>query len=225
VIHAILFDFDGLIIDTETPIYDAWQRAYGDHGCSLTLEDYAGCLGSNHDVFDPYADLERKAGRKLPWERIKPQISEFYTAAIREQDALPGVRDCLASARAMGLRIGLASSSTREWVTGHLTRLELLPFFDAIRTREDVARLKPEPDLFLAGLKSLGADPDSTFVLEDSPNGILAAKRAGIFVVAVPNGMTRDLPLNEPDMRIESLAHVPLPQLLERISEEKRCCR
>jgi HAD superfamily hydrolase (TIGR01509 family) len=224
VIHAILFDFDGLILDTETPIFTAWQRTYEDHGCSLTVEEYALCLGSNHDVFNPYEDLERKAGRALPWEELRPRISECYSALIQEKDALPGVRECLAQARDLGLRIGLASSSTREWVTAHLTRLELLSYFDAFRTRDDVSRIKPQPDLFLAGLEALGADAGRTFVLEDSPNGILAAKRAGIFVVAVPNTLTRDLHLNDPDLRVNSLADTPLPDLLEKIAEQKRCC-
>ncbi len=222
-IHAVLFDFDGLILDTETPIFTAWRRVYEEHGCTLTLEEYSGCLGSNHDSFSPYADLEKKTGRKLPWEKLRPEISAHYTELINQNDALPGVRECLADAKELGLRIGLASSSTRQWVTAHLTRLELLDYFSAFRTRDDVSRLKPQPDLFLAGLEALGADADATFVLEDSPNGILAAKRAGIFAVAVPNQLTRNLPLNDPDLRLESLADHSLSELLTKIGERKRC--
>lgn len=224
VINAILFDFDGLILDTETPIFTAWQRMYEEHGCALSLDEYAGCLGSNHDAFNPYEDLEQKAGRKLPWDELRPRISLCYTELINQKDAFPGIRQCLGAAREMGLRVGLASSSTREWVTGHLTRLELLSYFDALRTRDEVAKLKPHPDLFLAGLEALGADADETFVLEDSPNGILAAKRAGIFTVAVPNDLTRNLDLNEPDLRLNSLADVSFEELLEQIAEQKRCC-
>lgn len=221
-IQAILFDFDGLILDTETPIFTAWKQIYEEFGCPLTLEEYSGCLGSNHDHFSPYRDLEKKVGKTLPWDELRPRLAACYSELISQNDALPGVREHLAEASEMGLRIVLASSSTTEWVTKHLTRLGLFHHFEAIRTRDDVERLKPEPDLFLAGLEAIGADADAAFVLEDSPNGILAAKRAGIFAVAVPNQLTRALPLNEPDLRLDSLASLSLSELLDKIQEQKR---
>jgi len=222
VINTILFDFDGLIIDTETPIFTAWRQMYEEYGCTLTVEEYSACLGTNHDAFDPYKDLETKAGKILPWDKLRPRISACYTDLINANDALPGIRECLAEARQRGLRLAVASSSTREWVTTHLARLELLPYFDAIRTRDDVTRVKPAPDLFQAGLACLDAHPGETFVLEDSPNGILAAKRAGVFAVAVPNWMTSQLHLNDPDLCIPSLEEVPLEDLLKKIAERKR---
>lgn len=222
---AILFDFDGLILDTETPIFTAWREVYQEHGCSLTVEEYSACLGTNYDAFDPCKDLEAKAGRKLPWDKLRPRISRRYTELIREKDALPGVRQCLEDARERGMRVALASSSTLEWVEGHLTRLELLSYFQAIRTRDDVSKVKPAPELFQAALEAVGAAAGETFVLEDSPNGILAARRAGIFAVAVPNQMTRELDLNEPDLCIPSLEKVPLANLLAQIKERRRGCR
>lgn len=221
---AILFDFDGLILDTEMPIFQAWQETYDQFGCSLTVQEYSSCLGSSFQAFSPYEDLERKSARSIDWEEVRPRIVQRYTDLIARRDALPGIRECLSEAKARGMRIGLASSSTREWVTGHLTRLDLFSGFDVIRTRDDVKNLKPEPDLFLAGLEALGSAAEETFVLEDSPNGILAAKRAGLFVVAVTSQLTRQLPLNGPDLCLETLGEVSLQQLLAMIDEQKRCC-
>lgn len=220
-IQAILFDFDGLILDTETPIFSAWQTIYAEFACSLSLDEYSGCIGASHTAFDPCADLERKCGRPVAREEMQPRAAKLYRELITEKDALPGIREVLAAARQLGIRTAVASNSTREWVEEHLTRLELLPFFNVIRTRDDVARLKPDPELYLEALAALGVKAEQAFALEDSPHGILAARRAGLFAVAVPNELTRALPLNEPDLCLDSLGELPLPALLERVQEQK----
>lgn len=219
-IKAIIFDFDGLILDTETPIYTAWKQLYESHGCLLSVEEYAGCLGSDYHAFNPYEALEAHIGRKPDWGTLRPKMVQTYRSLIDENDALPGVRRLVADAREAGLRMAVASSSTHEWVTGHLNRLGLLEAFELFRTRDDVENLKPAPDLFEAARTALGLKRDEVFVLEDSPNGIRAAKRAGIFCVAVPNTMTRNLPLNDPDLVVASLEEAPLDFLLSRISSK-----
>jgi len=222
VTQAILFDFDGLILDTETPIFSAWQQIYAEFACSLTVADYASCLGSSYHAFNPFHDLQRKSGQVIVEAEIQARLSDIYNALIAQNDALPGIRELLAAAPRLGIRTAVASSSTRNWIETHLTRLGLLSSFEIIRTRDDVERVKPEPDLFLAALEGLGLEADQAIVLEDSPNGILAARRAGIFAVAVPGPLTCDLPLNDPDLRLASLGNLPLPLLLELIQEQKQ---
>jgi HAD superfamily hydrolase (TIGR01509 family) len=139
------------------------------------------------------------------------------TSLILEQPVLPGVLDYLEGARRLGLRVGLASSSSCEWVLGHLSRLGLLNYFHEIRASEDVKRTKPDPALYLQVLHGLGVPAEQGVALEDSPNGILAAKRAGLFCVAVPNALTRRLPLDHADLRLESLADLPLESLLVEV--------
>lgn len=219
-IQAILFDFDGLILDTETPIFSAWQQIYGEFACSLTVAEYASCLGSSYSAFNPYHDLQKKCGQEILETEIQPRLSTIYNDLIAGNDALPGVRAMLQAARLLGIRTAVASSSNRDWIDRHLTRLGLLSSFEIIRTRDDVAQIKPEPDLFLAALAGLGVGADEAIVLEDSPNGILAARRAGVFAVAVPGPLTCDLHLNDPDLRLDSLADLPLAELLERIQEQ-----
>lgn len=223
VIKAILFDFDGLILDTETPIFTAWQQVYAEYACSLAMAEYAGCVGGTHLQFDPLADLEKKCGTPLVAAEIHPRVSKIFTDLIARNDALPGIRETLVAAKKRGIPAALASNSTRKWVTGHLERLELLPYFTVIRTRDDVdlERLKPEPDLFLSALEGLGVEAEHAIVFEDSPHGILAARRAGIFSVAIPNAITTSLHLNDPDLRLSSLTDMPLEALLEQIQQQK----
>jgi len=125
----------------------------------------------------------------------------------------------LDAAREMGVRLGVASSSTRDWVAGHLARLGILERFECLRCRDDVANAKPEPDLYLAVLDCLGVDATEAIAIEDSPNGIAAAKRAGMRCVAIPNSITARLDLSEADVTLTSLAELSLRQLLEKFDQ------
>ena len=110
--------------------------------------------------------------------------------------------------------VGVASSSTRQWVVGHLTRdRAVLDKFDSVLCRDDVSSTKPDPELYTTSVEALGAVPSRTAAIEDSPNGIAAAKAAGLFCVAVPNPMTRDLPIDGADIRVGTLADVSLASL------------
>jgi HAD superfamily hydrolase (TIGR01509 family) len=131
------------------------------------------------------------------------------------------VRELIDDARQHGLKLAVASSSPHDWVDGHLARLGLLSSIDVIKAREDVPRTKPEPDLFLAALAGLEVQPDQAVVLEDSPNGVRAAKRAGLFVVAVPNPVTESLRFEGEDLRLSSLKEISLPELIRRADSSR----
>jgi HAD superfamily hydrolase (TIGR01509 family) len=218
-IRAVVFDFDGLILDTEVPEFQTWQEIYQAHGCELALEVWAMGLGTSADAFDPCAHLEAQLGKLLDREVI---IQQRYHELLGATSALPGVREYIAEAKRLGLRLGVASSSSREWVVGHLTELGLSAYFDCIKCRDDVARVKPDPALYQAVVETLALQPHQAIALEDSPNGITAAKRAGLFCVAVPNPLTRQLSLAHADLLVSSLADLPLPQLLEHVRRNGR---
>lgn len=215
-IRAIVFDFDGLILDTEVPEFQTWQEIYAAHGCTLPFAVWAMCIGTTN-AFDPYAYLEEQLGRVVDREAVQQQQRQRCDTLIAAQAALPGVHDYIAEATRLGLQLGVASSSSRAWVSGHLTRLELGQHFLCIKCRDDVPQTKPDPALYQAALAALGVLPEEAIALEDSPNGILAAKRAGLFCVAVPNLLTRQLPLDHADLQIPSLAAFPLPELLRAV--------
>jgi HAD superfamily hydrolase (TIGR01509 family) len=215
--RAVIFDFDGLILDTEGPVYRSWLEVYEAHGEQLPFELWVQIVGSTTASFHPQHHLEERLGRLLSQEALDRRIAR-RTEMILAEPVLPGIVQHVDAARSLGLLLGLASSSTRDWVTGHLERLGILDRFDCIRCRDDVVHAKPEPDLYLAVLECLGVDAKDAFAIEDSPNGALAAKRAGLRCVAIPNPITARLDLTQADLLLDSLADVTLPELLERIA-------
>ena len=216
VILALVFDFDGLILDTEEPVYRSWLEVYEAHGEELPFERWVQIVGSTTIGFHPQHHLEERLGRPLPKEVLDRRISR-RTELVLANALLPGVVQHLDAAHAMGLRLGVASSSTAEWVRGHLARLGILDRFDCLRCRDDVPNAKPEPDLYLAVLDCLGVNAAEAVAIEDSPNGVAAAKRAGMRCVAVPNTITAKLDLTHADVTLTSLADVTLSQLLARL--------
>jgi HAD superfamily hydrolase (TIGR01509 family) len=215
-IRAIIFDFDGLILDTETPIYQSWLEVYQAHGEDLPFAQWVQIVGSTQAQFNPQHHLEERLGRPLPQDVLDRRIAR-RTELVLAEPLLPGVVQLLDAARAAGLRIGLASSSTGDWVSGHLSRLGILDRFECMRCRNDVEHAKPEPDLYLAVLDCLQLGPSEAIAVEDSPNGVTAARRAGLKCVAIPNPITARLDLSEADLVIGSLAEVTLQQLLDRL--------
>ena len=211
-----MFDFDGLILDTEAPAYESWAEIYADHGQTLEFEKWATCIGT-HDTFDPCVELETLLARSLDAEALRHRCRTRCDEMIALREVLPGVRDYVAEARRLGLRLGVASSSSRAWVEGHLTRLGLREFFDVVRTSDDVPRVKPDPALYLAVLAATGIRGADAVALEDSPNGVLAAKRAGMSCVAVPNPLTARLDLSAADLRLASMTDLPLADLIARL--------
>jgi HAD superfamily hydrolase (TIGR01509 family) len=214
-IRAIVFDFDGLILDTEEPVYRSWLEVYEAHGEDLPFERWVQIVGSTTTGFHPQYHLEERLGRPLPKEVLDRRIGR-RTEMILANELLPGVVAHLDAARDRGLRLGVASSSTTEWVRGHLARLGILERFVCLRCRDDVTHVKPEPDLYVAVLECLGVAPSEAIAIEDSPNGVAAAKRAGMRCVAIPNLITARLDLSQADLILTSLAAVTLAQLLAR---------
>ena len=216
-IRAIVFDFDGLILDTEEPVYRSWLEVYEAHGQELPFERWVQIVGSTTVGFHPQHHLEQRLGRPLPKEVLDRRVGR-RTELILAQKLLPGVVQHIDSARAMGLKLGVASSSTADWVTSHLARLGILERFDCVRCRDDVANAKPEPDLYLAVLECLGVPASEAIAIEDSPNGVMAAKRAGMRCVAIPNSITARLDLGQANLLLGSLADVTLAELLRQLA-------
>jgi len=216
-IRAIVFDFDGLILDTEEPVYQSWVEVYREHGEELPFERWVEIVGSTTAGFHPQHHLEERLGRSLTKDVLDRRIGR-RTELVLAQSLLPGVVQHIESARAMGLKLGVASSSTRDWVSGHLDRLGILDRFDCLRCRDDVANAKPEPDLYIAVIECLGVLASESIAIEDSPNGVLAAKRAGLLCVAIPNSITAGLDLGQADLVLRSLADVTLADLLDRLA-------
>ena len=215
-IRAIVFDFDGLILDTEEPVYRSWLEVYEAHGETLPFERWVQIVGSTNTEFHPQRHLEERLGRPLSQEVVDGRIGR-RTEMILAQQVLPGILQYIDEATARGLKLGVASSSTRDWVSGHLERLGILGRFDCVRCRDDVNSAKPAPDLYVAVLDCLGVSPSEAFAIEDSPNGVIAAKQAGMLCVAIPNSITARLDLSKADLVLRSLSDLSLHDLLQRL--------
>ena len=216
--QGLIFDFDGLIVDTELAAFQTWQEVYHEHSCVLPLSTYAQCIGSP-GAFDTHAHLESQLGRSLDRTAIKTHRRQRYVEMTQGQDVLPGVREYLDEAKQYGLKLAVASSSAREWVAGHLARFGLDVYFDALRCSDDAKRVKPDPELYQLALTALGLSADQAVAFEDSPHGVTAAKRAGLVCVAVPNAVTCQLPLDHADLRLTSFTELSLGQLLKQVKQ------
>lgn len=209
-VNGVILDFDGLIIDTEGEGYRVWQEAFAEHGIALEMKQWLSAVGHAHD-FDPSELLRGKYPHWQPedllafsrsiWGRQKERINDLIP--------LPGVLELIEAARSAKLPIGLASNADEQWVENGLQRLKLRHHFDTVWTCEMVEQPKPHPAIYQGAARSMGLDPavHHIIVFEDSEPGVLAARAAGLYVIAVPNQITRHQDL--------SAAHEILPSILD----------
>ncbi|NWG21056.1 MAG: HAD-IA family hydrolase [Chloroflexi bacterium] len=218
-LEALIFDFDGLILDTETPDFVVLGEQYRRYGAELRPERWANGLGTTGG-YDPYGELEQLTGASLDRDALWHEHRARYLELCALQPLQPGVRELIGAAKERHLRLAVASSATREWVEGWLARHDLRDSFDCVRTRSDGLRVKPAPDLFLSAAACVGVSPERCVVLEDSPNGMRAAAAAGMRCVAVPVALLDFVPLPPHTLRLRSLAAYPATALLELLNGE-----
>jgi HAD superfamily hydrolase (TIGR01509 family) len=224
-IRALLFDFDGLLVDTESPSYAAWADVYRQHGHELTIDTWSAAIGTL-EGFNPFEDLEGRLGYPLDRESVNAARRAAEDAATELEELRDGVADYLHEAQRLGLARAIVSSSGHDWISRHLARLDLREGWSCIvAANGDASRAKPRPTLYLEALERLGVAPDEAIAFEDSPNGITAAKAAGLYCVAVPNATTQSLNVTHADLVLRSLEEVPLPELLRRVEQDRAAAR
>lgn len=219
-IKALIFDFDGLIVDTETPDYQTWQTIYREHGFELPDDEWGKIVGGwGVSTFDAAAHLSLLLEGRLDSVSLRDRHRLEASALLLAQPVLPGVVDMLQEAKRLGLKLAIASSSPHSWVDTHAQRLGIFDYFDTVVCEDEVGigRTKPNPDVFLAALKQLQVQKNEAVVFEDSPNGVKAAKSAGIFVVAVPNPVTSLLSIEDANLTLTSLSDLSLAELFDKV--------
>ena len=209
---AVIFDFDGTILDTEWPAYVTVAEAFAHHGGEISLEAWQHRIGRGDNA--PWTDLLVDQVGPLDVDAIQASRRARKNALTDEQPIRRGVEAMIAAATAASIRLGVASSSPLDWVGPHLERLALMSHFHGVRTFDDVENAKPWPDVFLAAADAIGADPTRCIAIEDSVHGVTAAKAAGMFCVAVPNRITAGGDFGHADVVADSLADVDLHSLL-----------
>jgi len=216
-INALIFDFDGLILDTETAEIHTWQNMYAEYGYPFPQDEFIKTVGGyGISNFDAALYLHGLTNGSLNADILRLRFRNESGDEIRRSPILPGVTNIIAEAKRRDMKLAIASSSPHSWVDTHLTRLGLFQQFDKIICGDDVApgRTKPKPDLFLKVLDQLNVRADEAMVFEDSPNGVEAANVAGIAVVLAPNPTTSRLPFKGEYLKLKSLADLSLTDML-----------
>lgn len=214
-LHAVVFDFDGLILDTESPEVEAWEHEFESHGLTMDRSWWREITGRGAELVHtrPEEILETKLGRKLDVASVLERVNRRRLQRIFSNPILPGVLELIGLLQAEGIPLGVASSSKHAWVDSHLDRLGLDRHFPVVVCADDVQRAKPFPDLYMAACAALGVSPEQCVALEDSENGIRAGKAASMAVLACPNPVTMDFDLSMADLVVRSLSEVDLDVL------------
>jgi HAD superfamily hydrolase (TIGR01509 family) len=208
--QAVLFDFDGTLWDSETAVYEVMRDLYRGHGHELPIETWSEVVGTL-DAFDPYVALHELTGAGFELDAVRDDTEERIRAAARDVTLRPGVDAFLRQVDEAGVPRALVSSDTAAWVRTNLEHLGWSGGWAAIVCADGVVEhSKPKPYLYLTALEALGVPASSAFAVEDSPNGIRAAKAAGLRCVCVPNEITSRFDLSEADLVYPSFEGVTL---------------
>lgn len=202
---AVLFDFDGVLVDTEWAIYQAWLGTFQAHGHDLPLEVYTRCIGSDFATWSPKTHLEDLSGLAFDWHDLDAKRQDAIMTDLAGEGTMPGVISLLEKLTTRDIRRAVVSSSSHHWVDGWLEKLDFGGHFESVVCRGDAPRIKPAPDLYLEAAKRLGLEPAECLVIEDSLNGMHAAQAAGMNVWIVPNRVTAGLDFSAADRLFPSL--------------------
>jgi putative hydrolase of the HAD superfamily len=212
-IRALVFDFDGLIVDTESPYVQAWEHLHHEAGLKPPARLAHALVGHVNVDLDLWIAFGPGADRATLQRRF---VTDARQRNLR-QPVLPGVRNLLVEARAAGWRTAVASNSDEAHVRGHLDRRDLTPLFDVIVTRECAPRPKPAPDLYTEAVRRLGVPAADAVAFEDSDPGHRAAASAGLRCVVVPNPATRHVSFPLARARLETLEGLTLMGLSDLV--------
>lgn len=216
-VRALLFDFDGTMVDTESVDLRAWHETFERHGVAVPLDLFSLRVGTIGAV-DELDVLDALVGEPVDREAVTAARRARELELLAAEGLRAGVVEYLDTARDRGLAVGIVTSSSRWWIDHNLERLALEHEWACVVCADgDGTRCKPSPVLYEEALSLVGAGPHEAVALEDSPHGVAAATAAGIFTVAVPNPVTRSLDLSAADLVVESLADLPLADLLDRV--------
>ena len=209
-IRGVLFDMDGLVLDTEKLYTRFWIEACRFYGFPMTVEQALKMRSANARLSEE--NLRSFFGPTVDYKKCRAKRIELMDAFIEEQgvELKLGIFELLDVLDAKGIPAAITSSSPKARIESHLASVNLLHRFTAICSGHEVPHGKPAPDIYLHGAASLGLPPESCIALEDSPAGILAAYRAGCITVMIPD-------LDQPDAETEKLLHAKADSLLDVI--------
>ncbi len=188
--RGIIFDFDGVLVDTEWAIYHSWVKLFEREGQEISINTYSPCLGAGYSHWNPADYLESLTGKHYDWEAETAARQAVLEAALEQMGLMDGAAELLDWCKTHRIPMAVASSSSRRWVEGWLRKLNIYDDFKGVFTRTDGYPVKPDPALFLAAANCLDIPKSECIIIEDSENGTVAAQNAHIPCIAIPNRMT-----------------------------------
>lgn len=214
-IKAVIFDFDGLIIDTESLWFEVYEQAAKDiFDIDIDIWNFAEAVGTSEE---PYLQLiEEQTGYPIDRNAFLIQVRNMFQQRVSTLEPREGVRDYIAYAKSNNYKIGLATSSTYEWVYKFLTKFELIDNFDVIKTADIVGTKKPNPRVYLEVLKALEVTAKNAIAFEDSLNGFKAATGAGISTILVPNRLTSYIEFPPNNLILSSMGVLSLKEVIDK---------
>jgi HAD superfamily hydrolase (TIGR01509 family) len=221
-IRALVFDFDGLTVDSAAAEQQAWRDIYHACGTRVQFDDWndAGAPTPLSSLDrDPCDQLERQLGERVDRAQVRRQVAQRKEEILANEAPLPGVRDFIDRAGELGLMLGIASQTNRGRVEEHLHRLSLGERFDAIRCAQDVSSAMPDSALYVSVCDALDVRPADSIAVQSSPRGIRSAKGAGLYCISVPDRVTGSVSMDKADLVLVSLATVTLDEVVERASQ------
>lgn len=216
-IKGLIFDFDGIIIDSERPTLQSWQEIYRSFDRELPMNEYYLTIGTTDHLFDPLKYLINITKKNIDEIQIRSKHKARMLELINENDLLPGVRDYLDRAKDLSLLLGIASSGMGPWVNHLLESKNIHHYFDCVITSDMVPFPKPAPDLYLSALQKMCLNSDEVIAFEDSPNGLVSAKSSGIFSVAIPNHVTKEMDFSQASLILTSMSQLTLDELITKV--------
>ncbi|MES9685468.1 HAD-IA family hydrolase [Gottfriedia acidiceleris] len=217
-IKAVIFDFDGLIVDTESVWFEAYKEVLQRHEVELTLQKFSEVVGTSDEILFDFINSNLK--EPIEKELIEQMAKELVDEKLLKPVLRESVEDYLISAKNAGLQIALASSSSREWVESFLKKLTIYEYFSVIKTKDDVKKVKPDPELYLKAIEEIGIQASEAIAFEDSLNGLIAATKAGLNCVIVPNQVTSHLEFENHSLRLSSMAEKSLEDVIKHITNK-----
>ncbi len=214
-LKAVILDFDGLIIDTELVWYEIFKEWFMDNlEYELSVEEFLVCVGANSEVL--FKSTEEKINKKIDRSKFAEDTQLMFIEKTKSLPCKEGVERLIKDTKKNGLKLALATSSGLEKPTYHLKRLGIYDYFDHLITGDCVERIKPAPDLFIKALEKLDVAKEEAIIFEDSLNGLRAGIEAGVRVIVVPNEITKFSNFNDYYMKVDSLAHIDVEELIEK---------
>jgi HAD superfamily hydrolase (TIGR01509 family) len=213
---ALIFDFDGLLMDTESVMLAAWQHEWRQHGLELDVSTF--WVNHGGDVTeDRYLRLAAAVGPSYDRAASHARRTAYRDELNRQLGLRPGLDAWLRDAHAAGLRLAVASSSPRQWVRRLLAGIGREADFEVFACGDEVARPKPSPEVYLLALDRLEMTAGRAVAVEDSPHGAAAARAAGLRCIAIPNPHADPATFGAPELVLASAADLSLAGALAKL--------